>query len=102
MFTCILIISITPTLNFQHSGFVLSLSEFINILCVLWFACMYSPLQSEFQDSQGYTEKPCLEKQKVYSDEQLQFRIYVHKFVCSIYQSVTSLSLNLSKLSLWA
>jgi hypothetical protein len=23
-----------------------------------------SGLQSEFQDSQGYTEKPCLEKQK--------------------------------------
>jgi hypothetical protein len=27
-------------------------------------------LQSEFQDSQGYTEKPCLEKQKTKQNKQ--------------------------------
>jgi hypothetical protein len=29
-------------------------------------------LQSEFQDSQGYTEKPCLEKQKTKKQKQKQ------------------------------
>jgi hypothetical protein len=29
-------------------------------------------LQSEFQDSQGYTEKPCLEKQKTKQQQQQQ------------------------------
>jgi hypothetical protein len=28
-------------------------------------------LQSEFQDSQGYTEKPCLEKQKTNKQKKL-------------------------------
>jgi hypothetical protein len=28
------------------------------------FMILENDLQSEFQDSQGYTEKPCLEKKK--------------------------------------
>jgi hypothetical protein len=37
-----------------------------------------SGLQSEFQDSQSYTEKPCLEKQK---KKQKQIYIYVYVYI---------------------
>jgi hypothetical protein len=37
-------------------------------------------LQSEFQDSQGYTEKPCLEKQKQKTNKpKNQIYIYIYK-----------------------
>jgi hypothetical protein len=32
-------------------------------------------LQSEFQDSQGYTEKPCLEKTKTTTTKQISFSL---------------------------
>jgi hypothetical protein len=34
-------------------------------------------LQSEFQGSQGYTEKPCLEKQKQTNKKSLDFSLFV-------------------------
>jgi hypothetical protein len=36
-------------------------------------------LQSEFQDSQGYTEKPCLEKQKTKNKKQNNNKKRVHQ-----------------------
>jgi hypothetical protein len=35
-------------------------------------------LQSEFQDSQGYTEKPCPEKQKKKKEEENQPHYFIH------------------------
>jgi hypothetical protein len=39
-------------------------------------------LQSEFQDSQGYTEKPCLEKQKTNKQTDSEFFL-VHSILSS-------------------
>jgi hypothetical protein len=36
-------------------------------------------LQSEFQDSQGYTEKPCLEKQKQKTNKKINQDWYSHR-----------------------
>ena len=33
---------------------------------------VHTNLQSEFQDSQGYTDKPCLEKQQQQNQQQQQ------------------------------
>jgi hypothetical protein len=42
-------------------------------------------LQSEFQDSQGYTEKPCLEKRKKKKKEHKtkeKLKLYISLLVC--------------------